>query len=591
MSKINYPPFCKTLSDKNAYRVAHKNGWTKWVHNISDILAIKAGCWFDLEAAQRVEKFFLILRHSKGEWAGQKFVLQPYQRDRIIYPLFGWKRPDGTRRFRKGMIFIPKKAGKSTLAAGISLYLLVADREGGAEVYNCGVDRSNAMNVFTEAMNMVRASPALSKKLEVFPGIKRINYPGTKSWYQTLSADAATAEGKNIHGLIYDELHAAKGDQLFAALSGGGISRRQPLALIITTAGEDTQSLCFKEYEYAKAVIAGDREDWTYFAFVAEAEPGDDPADPVALARANPGLGVSPKTEALLELWAKAKGFPDLEAKHKRYHMNLWVQRAESAIPLELWDKGGTPFNPQELLGRTCYGGCDIGAVSDLTAFVLVFPMDDGTFRLLPHFWCPEDRSRDRGQKKVSYLKWLEDGLMIATPGNVTDYDYVRADINRICSLYDVKRIGLDHQFQGMQLATDLASDGLPITTYSNSPALIAPPTRTFMELVIAGRLLHNANPILRWMAGNLVMKRSPWGELLPDKAKSHEKIDGISGIIMGLGVMGVKSDASVYETRDLLILGGDGDGSEEEKPPVDAIKRVASVKLIKPVRPILVPG
>lgn len=574
--KIKYPTFCKTTEDKDAYRLAHKNNWHSYVHSIADIRAIQNGCYFDLAAALKVEQFLLLLRHSKGEFAGLPFTLQPFQRDRIIYPLYGWKRPDGTRRYRRGLIFIAKKNGKSALASGLSLYHLVADDEPGAEVYNAAVDRSNAMNVFNESMNMVKSSPVLKKRLEkkhleILEGIKRINYRKTASWYQTLSADAATAEGKNISFLCYDEIHAAFGRDLFRALMGGGVGRRQPLMLCITTAGQQAEgSLCFEEYTHAKQVLSGEVTDESYFAFVAEGDPKLDPGDEKNWKLANPGLGVSPKTEALRDLWNNAQGNPEKINDFKQYHLNMFVQRASSAIPLDVWDKGNEPFDPDELIGQECYGGLDLGAVSDLTAFTLVFPQQDGSKKVIAYFWCPEDRAKDRDKKKVSYLKWLEDGWMTATEGNVTDYRVVRQDINQIAAKYNIKSLGVDYLYQGLQLVTDLTEDGLPVVSYRNGVMSMAPPTRQFMELVFGGRLHHGGNPVLRWMAGNLAMKKDAQGNLMPDKAKSHEKIDGITSTIMALGVSSIPDPnapkRSVYEDRDLLILGEDEEPFEEEK-------------------------
>ncbi len=560
MDESNYPSFVVSAEDKAAYATAVIHGFDKWVHNASDILAIKNGCWFDLDAAQRVEKFFLLLRHSKGKFAGKPFVLDEWQRDKIIYPLFGWKRSDGTRRFRKGMAIVPKKNGKSTIAAALALYLSVADGEAGAEVYTAAADRSNSMNVMGEAMAMVRSSPVLkkwlaSRNLIIYEGTKRIQYGN--SFFQALSSEAASAEGKNIHGLIFDELHTQASRDLWRALQGGGIAREQPLFLAITTAGRDINSLCYSEYQYAKRVLSGEEEDWTYFAFIAEADPNDDPGDPETWKKANPGLGVSPSLQALRDLWMKAKGNPEDENDFKQYHLNIWVQRATSAIPLTVWDVGGEPFDSDELLGMECVGGLDLGAVSDLTALALLFKMPDGSYKVLLYVWCPEDRSADRGQKRISYLKWMEEGWITPTPGRAIDYELLRADIGRIAAKHKLKHLGVDMKFQGKQLAQQLISDGLPVIDYGNNVGNMASPSRTFMELVFGGKLHHGGNPVLRWMAGNLVMKRDTQNNMMPDKAKSHEKIDGISGIIMALGVATLlpETKESHFETHELEFI------------------------------------
>ena len=571
----SYPDYVKTTEDRAAYDKARKQKWLSWVHNASDILAIKEGCYFDVEAAERVERFFKLLKQSKGRWANQPLILQDWQRDQIIYPLFGWKRADGTRRYRKGLIFIPKKNGKSTLGAAISLYLLVADNESGAEVYNAAADKSNAMNVFGEAASMIRKSETLRKRLRIFDGIKRIRFQQTNSFYQVLSSDAASAEGKNIHGLVFDELHTQSSRDLWRALQGGGVSRTQPLFLAITTAGASTETLCYQEYEYAKGVINGSIPDSSYFAFVAEAGPNDDPSLPATWKKANPGLGVSPTVEALSDIYRKAKDSPEDMNDFRQYHLNQWVQAAKSAIPFEIWDRGGAPFDEQELIGKECWGGLDLGAVSDLTALALVFPWEDGTFRLLPKFWCPSDRAKDRDKKHVSYLKWIEDGFISATEGNITDWDVVRADINHLASIYSFRGIAVDTKFNGQQLCSDLQNkDNLPVVQYGNNEGSMCGPTKTMMELITGGKLHHNNNPVLRWMAGNTVFKKTgAQGNLWPDKAKSHQKIDGIVALVMALGLRQVSSadsGRSHYEDHDLLILGGDDDSGSPSRSKLE---------------------
>lgn len=599
MNEKTYPAFVKTPEDQAAFDVAREGGWSEYIYNPGDILAIKEGCWFDIEAAQHAESFFLLLHHSKGKWAGQPFELQPWQRDQIIYPLFGWKRADGTRRFRKGLVFIAKKNGKSTLCAGLSLYLLIGDREQGAEVYNAAVDRSQVANVMDEAKNMVRRSPALSKRLEIRAGVHRINFLETKSWYQALSADADTAEGKNIHGLICDEIHAWKNRDLWKALNGGGIAREQPLFLAITTAGEDTTTFAYEEYTHAKAVLAGTKPDWTYFAFIAEGNPDLDPGDEKNWELANPGLGVSPTKSALADLWRKAKGNPEDENDFKRYHLNLWTQAAKAAIPLTVWDKGGVyeaskyAAMYQELLGRPCWGALDLGANSDLTSLELVFPEPDDYFKVLTFIFCPEDRSRDRGQKKVSYMQWFKDKHMEQTPGNTIDRGYIRKRVKEITGDFKLKALGVDLLFKNMgeELIQGLVEDSLPVIPYPNNISSMAVPTKKFMELVFAGKLLHGGHPVLRWMASNLVMKKDNQGNMMPDKSKEERKIDGIAAICMCFGVMALPGQSKPVNPGKIIWLGEESEEPDESTkesagspsvptPPIRLFKRIPNLSV-----------
>jgi phage terminase large subunit-like protein len=565
--KLVYPTFCTTDQDRDTYRVAIKGKYQQYVTTPNDLVAIRMGCWFDHEAAERIIKFAGICRQTAGEWAGKPLVLQDWQKT-MFRSIFGWKRSDATRRYRKCGIWLGKGNGKSTLCSLISLYLLVADGEEGAQIYNSAVDRSQVENVMGPAKAMVQQSPLLAGRLEILNGRHRINYLAKRSFYQALSADAGTADGKDIHGGIIDELHRHKNRQLFDVLQSGGRSRRQPLLIIISTAGDSATHFSYAEYRKAKGVLEGTNSDWSYFGFVAEAHPNDDPGDPETWAKANPGLGISPKLENLQDYWREAQGNPEDERRFKQLHLGIWTQAVRSAIPLEVWDRGGDEFDPEELVGCPCVAGLDLGSVSDLTCLVLLFAQDDGTYRVILYCWCPEDRSLDRDKGKVSYLQWMQDGFMIPTEGDTMDYERVRSDICKIALKYQINSLAVDALFQGGQLMTELSNyDGLPVVKYANNMMSMAEPTRTFYELVLSGKLRHGGNPVLRWMASNLVFKRDTQGNYMPDKQKaqshgqksqSHGKIDGISAMCMALGVRSKLTDntAAYYETHALVTLG-----------------------------------
>ncbi len=341
----------------------------------ADEVAVANGCYFDEAAADRVVQFFRrFLRHSKGQFAGKRFEPLPWQRDSILRPLFGWKRADGTRRFRRAYVEVPKKNGKSTLCAGLALYLAIGDGEPGAEVYSAAADRDQASIVFGEAVHMVEASPALLARLEVVRSSKRIVHSRSRSLYKALSADVATKEGLNIHGLIFDELHAQPNRKLWDTLKYGGAARRQPLFISITTAGFDRTSICWEQHCYAKSVLEGTVEDDSFFAFIAGADEKDDWKSPETWRKANPSYGDVLSVSSFEDDFKDALGSPVKEAAFKRYRLNIWTDQAVQWLPMDRWDRCDAFPDPAELGGAECYGGLDLSTTTDVSAFCLYFP-------------------------------------------------------------------------------------------------------------------------------------------------------------------------------------------------------------------------
>lgn len=489
-------------------------------------------------AVEFIEKHLV---HSKGKWAGEGFKLLDWQREEVIEELFGWLHvADGTRRYRVGYLTTPKKNGKSTLLAGIGLYLLVADQEPGAEVYGCGVDGNVASIVFREAASMVRASPLLSRRLEIIDSRKTIANVARSSFYKVLAGDAFRAEGLNIHGLLFDELHAQRDRRLWDSLRYGGASRSQPMLLTITTAGFDRNSICYEQYAYAKRV----RDDWTldpsFFYYIAEAEEEDDWTDPKIWAKANPSWGITISPEDFAQDFKEAQLSTTKENSFRRYRLNQWTQQEMRWLKIEDWQACAVP--PRAALeGRECYCGLDLAATTDTTAFVAVFPWDDGTYDVLCRFWIPQENAERRSRKdKVPYEVWSRTpgtGLVM-TPGNVCDFDVVRRDINEFAEKYNVRCIGLD-RWGATQLATQLAGDGLDLVGYAQSYGAMSGPSKFLENLVISRKIRHNGNPVLSWMAGNVAVGVNSNGDIKPIKPKpnSPERIDGIVSLVMALGV------------------------------------------------------
>jgi len=552
----------KRTSRKEALRRARREDWAGWVRSEADHRALEAGHWFDAAAAERVREFFRkFLRHSKGEWAGKPFELLPWQWEDVVAPLFGWKRPDGLRRFRKAYIEIPKKNGKSTLAAGLALYLLVADGEPGAEIYSAAADRDQASIVFNEAALMVRASPGLKGRALVTDSRKQIGWPLSNSYYKALSADVPTKEGLNWHGLLFDELHAQRTRRLWDALMYGGIARRQPLSVAITTAGYDRESICYEQHEYARRVTEGQVRDLSFLPVLYAAGAKDDWTKSKAWRKANPSMGVIFSEASLARDCQEARESPRKENAFRQRRLNQWTEQAERWLVMEKWDACGGEADAGALAGRPCYAGLDLSSTTDLTALVLLFPPaeEEKGWSVLAFFWAPETGARKREDRDgVPYLTWAKEGLVELTPGEIVDYDRIRTRINALGERYKICEIALD-RWNATQLATQLDGDGFTVVPFGQGYASMSGPSKELEKRILAGELAHGGNPVMRWMAANAAVERDAADNIKPSKKKSTERIDGIVALVMATGremVQGAGEDKkSIYEERGVLLI------------------------------------
>lgn len=493
------------------------------------------GLRWDAAAAQHVIDFFGFLKHSKGEWAGRPFVLEPWDQFIIGCP-FGWKRADGTRRFRTAYVEVPRKNGKSTKLAGIGLYLLIADGEAGAEVYSSATKKDQARIVWSESERMVKSSPALSSRVGCFRN--NLHITGTASKFEPLGADSNTLDGLNAHGNLVDELHAHRDRGVWDVLVTSMGARRQPMTYAITTAGTyEPESIGWELHDHAVKVAEGALDDDSFFCYVAAIDDDDEWTDPAVWAKANPNLGVSVKPEYLAQMCQDAINKPSFTNTFLRLHLDRWTQQVERWISMEKWNAVTAEVDPEALRTRPCWGGLDLSQKLDLAAFVLAFPRDDGGFDLLPRFWCPESTILERSRKdRVQYDAWERDGLLIATPGEVIDYDFIRSEINELGKQYSIQEIAYD-PWNAQQTATQLGeTDGFTMVAFRQGYASMSEPAKEFERLVVAGKLVHGGNPVLRWMASNVAKTEDPSGNIKPDKSKSREKIDGIVAAIMAIG-------------------------------------------------------
>jgi phage terminase large subunit-like protein len=513
---------------------------------------------YDKTKADRAVAFIENLCHTKGKWAGKKFLLLPWQ-EQIVRDLFGIVCENGKRQFLTAYIEIPKKQGKSELAAAIALYLLYADNEPSAEVYGAACDRSQASIVFDVAKQMVQMSPALLKRSKITAATKRIVNYSNAGFYQVLSAETGTKHGLNVSGLVFDEIHAQPDRRLYDVLTkGSGDAREQPLFFIITTAGNDKNSICYELHAKALDIKAGRKKDSTFYPVVYGLTEQDDWNDEANWYKANPSLGHTISVERVREAYKNALENPAEENVFKQLRLNIWTSATVCWIPEHIYRRGDLAIDMDSLHGRECYGGLDLSSTSDITAFVLVFPprAEDEKYIVLPFFWLPKDTLGLRCRRDhVLYDVWELQGYIQTTEGNVIHYGFIEKFIEELGEKYHIKEIAYD-RWNATQMVQNLEDMGFTVVPFGQGYKDMSPPSKELYKLLMEGSINHGGNPVLKWMAQNVVMRQDPAGNIKPDKEKSVEKIDGIVAAIMALDrSIRNKGDTSVYDGRGILFL------------------------------------
>lgn len=519
-----------------------------------DPVATAGDCVFDGNAAQfAIDFFHQRLRHVEGTYAGKPFILMPWQQA-LVANLFGWTRPDGTRRYRQSLVYVARKNGKTTLAAGILLYMLFCDNEPGAQVISAAADRAQAALVFRQAAGMVRQDSILRRAARIY--IHSIVRCDGISTYKTISADAYTKHGFNCHAAVIDELHAQPNRELVDTITTSTGSRRQPLVLMITTADYERESICNEIHDYAIRVRDRIFDDPAFLPVIYEAPKDADWKDPAVWAAVNPNLDVSLQREYLEMECRRAQETPGYENAYKRMHLNMRTEQSKRWLKMERWDLCGGAVDAEGLKGADCYAGLDLGATSDLTSLCLLFPCDEG-FKALWWHWCPREVALLRDRKdRVPYMAWAQQGWLELTEGDEMDYGHIRKRINEIAQEYHIRDLAADRLFQGAQLCQNLVSDGFEVVPFGQGFYTMAAPTTEFERLVNKGGLRHGDNPMMKWQASNVAVKMDEAGNLKPDKAKSADKIDGIVAAIMALGRATQGGDPrSIYETGGIQYL------------------------------------
>lgn len=506
--------------------------------------------YFDETAAQKAVSFFDLLCFTKGKWKGLPFKLEPWQAF-MVANIFGWKRNSNNyRRITEAYISVPKKNGKTEVAAGIGLLMLLIDNEGGAEVYAAAATRDQAGICFKAAKSMARASRFIKKHLEIYA--YSILHSESDSTMSAVSHDADNTEGKFAHCVLFDEYHVHKTDDVKTSLRSGMAAREQPLFFTITTAGANLQGPCFKYQKTCIDVLeekVKDRENM--FAMIFGLDEGDNWEDPAMWRKANPNYNVSVRPEFLKDEYKKAKTNGREEVEFKTKHLNMWVGSDVTWIPAETWK---TLADPEKSIkrGSIWYGGLDLGQTRDISSFAMFFPKD---MHLIVRHYCSEKAAENAVRGGIDYMEWAEKGYLTLTPGKTTNYNWIKKDIYKAAEEYELQFLGYD-QYSSSHFRDELneelgetytykiedggrqTSDYFPkLETIPQNFERMAPPTRIFEEMVINGEFTHDGNPVTAWMLGNCATRTDPNGRYTVSKKNSKDKVDGIVASIMAFCV------------------------------------------------------
>jgi phage terminase large subunit-like protein len=524
------------------------------------------GVKFDPSRVDRVLRAFAVLQHTQGRWAGRPLKPDPWEIAYILAPTYGWVRKDATtgewvRVIRTQYVELPRKNGKTTLAGAQAMYLTAADREQGAQVVAAAASRDQASFCFDPVKRIAEMSPGLGRHVEV--RTRRIIHRPSGSYFTVIASMADLIHGANIHGAVIDELHVHKTRDLVDALETGTGARAQPLAIIITTADDGKPGTIYAEKrDYAEKLARRVLKDPTFYGVIWAADADDDPFAEETWIKANPGYGVSPTKSFMQAEARKAAQSPANRARFLRLHLGIRTKQETRYVDMPVWDRNASIVDEARMVGREAYGGLDLANTSDLCALAWDFPSDDGSHDVLWRFWLPERGFRRLDESTAGQARvWRDRGLITITPGDVTDYEWIKAQVNRDREAFDVREIAYD-PWNASQLVNDLTAAEAPMVKLRQGFVSMSPPTKQLLHLLLEGtaaapRYRHGGNPVMRWMVDNLAVATDPAGNVKPDRARAAEKIDGVVAAIMALdrAINRPEKRVSAYEDSGLKVV------------------------------------
>ena len=510
--------------------------------------------YFDKEAANKAISFIeTFCSHTKGELAGKPLLLEDWQK-KIVGDLFGWKQENGLRKYRTALIQLPRKNGKTTLASSIALLMLFMDKERGSEIYCAASDRAQSGLVFEIAKGMILNNKELTSRAKVFRN--SITNESKGNYFQAISSDSNTKHGFNSNCVIYDELHTAKNRDLWDTLTTSTGSRREPLIIAITTAGYDKNSICYEVYNYAKQVQENIIEDESFYSCIYEADQDDDITSEETWKKANPNYGVSLRKEYMKREAQRAIDLPSYRNSFLRLMLNIWTDSVQSWIGHDEWQECYQDFDYKSLDGKICWGGLDLSTTRDISAFVLLFHEDE-KFIILPFFFLPKDNIQNRKNNDgVDYQMFINEKHLIATEGNVIDYNVIKHKINELGKKYKIQSISYDRWNASMLVSSLIDDYGINMNPLGMGFVSQSAPTKELEKLILEKKIIHNNNPAANWMLSNVALQEDPAGNIKISKSKSKSKIDFVAALILSLADYMSSGEAnSVYDGRGLLVL------------------------------------
>jgi phage terminase large subunit-like protein len=520
--------------------------------------------WYSERAASKAVRFFA--RHlvfSEGEWAGKPFILEPWQEHDIIRPLFGWKRADGTRRYRRAYVWVARKNGKSELAAGVAILMLLGDAEPAGQVFSIASEGDQARIVFQKATNMVVRSPTLAPKLECLN--KVIYSSDLNASFRPLSGKPKGKHGLNMSGLVGDEIHEWPSGDLYTFVHDSGAARRQPLEFLISTAGQKGTH-GEEVYKECQAIKAGDIDDPSTLVVIYAPHEDDDWTEETTWRKANPNFGKTVKVDEFETAFKRARQLPRLENDFKRYRLNMWTDQAVRWLPINSVDDEGRKFgwdhckgpiawnDPQfveRLKGKKCFGGLDLSSTTDLSGLVWWFPIQPGLDVpvALPRFWKPQDLIKEHAKRdRIPYDRLVTEKALFQTPGNVVDYGFIEKQVLDDAERFRIAHYGArerkDHEgglaidrFNATGTAVRLEQEGIPVVLFGQGFLSLSAPAKELERLVMCNGFHHGGHPLLKRHAQAVAVEQDAAENIKPTKAKSNGRIDGIAALVNALGI------------------------------------------------------